>query len=84
MYFSTQAPMALSACSRQRKFCSQTHSSFSVRITRSTTPFCSGVYGVMNSCCRPVLGEVIEKLLRCRGVDPATVVGEADAAAAPG
>lgn len=25
----------------------------SVRITRSTIPFCSGLYGVMYSCCRP-------------------------------
>ncbi len=30
-----------------------THWSLSVRVTRSTMPFCSGLYGVMNSCCRP-------------------------------
>jgi hypothetical protein len=31
------------------------HISFSVRISRSTMPFCSGLCGVMNSCRRPLL-----------------------------
>ena len=26
---------------------------FSTWVTRSTMPFCSGLYGVMNSCCSP-------------------------------
>jgi hypothetical protein len=30
--------------------CCQTHSSLRLRKNRSIMPFCSGVYGVMNSC----------------------------------
>ena len=32
------------------RYC-HTHSSFRLRINRSTKPFCSGLYGVMSSCC---------------------------------
>jgi len=34
-----------------RKLCCQVHSSLRLRKKRSIIPFCSGVYGVMNSCC---------------------------------
>ena len=39
------------ACPKLMRLCCQTHSSFKLRKKRSTSPFCSGVYGVMSSCC---------------------------------
>ncbi len=48
-----QSPMARVACWMLSKRWRWMHGSISVRITRSTIPFCCGQCGVMNSCLRP-------------------------------
>ncbi|CAC9681210.1 Uncharacterised protein [Comamonas aquatica] len=48
-----QSAITRLACCSVSKRWRCTHWSLSVLITRSTMPFCSGLYGVMNSCCRP-------------------------------
>lgn len=53
MYSLIQSSIALFASEKEEKEWSQMHSSFMVRMNLSTTPFCSGVYGVMYSVFRP-------------------------------
>lgn len=50
LYQSMHRRITRRACLKLEKLCCQVYSSFRLRKNRSMSPFCSGVYGLMNSC----------------------------------